>query len=82
MSIRVSTQQYFANSTKRMAEQQMELIKLQGKLATGQNVLKPSDDPLAMSTALGAKNQVRQVEAFQSNINVLKNQLGQMDVGM
>ena len=80
--MRISTNQYFKSSTDRMASQQQELVKLQSKLATGQNVLKPSDDPLAMSTALGAKDQIAQINAFQSNLNTLNNQLGQMDVAL
>lgn len=80
--MRISTNQYFKSSTERMSNQQQELVKLQSKLATGQNVLKPSDDPLAMSTALGAKDQISQINAFQSNLNTLNNQLGQMDVAL
>lgn len=80
--MRISTNQYFKTSTERMSSQQQELVKLQGKLATGQNVIKPSDDPLAMSTALGAKDQIAQIDAFQSNLNTLNNQLGQMDVAL
>ncbi|MDX1668783.1 MAG: flagellar hook-associated protein FlgL, partial [Limnobacter sp.] len=74
--------QYFKNSTDRMSSLQKDLVNIQGKLATGQNVLKPSDDPLAMATALGAKDQIKQIDAFQSNLNTLNNQLSQMDVAL
>ena len=79
---RISTNQYFKLSTDRMSKQQTELVKLQGQLATGQRVLKPSDDPLAMSIALGAKAGVKTIDGYQSNITYMTNQLGQMDVAL
>ena len=79
---RISTNQYFKLSTDRMSKQQTELVKLQGQLATGQRVLKPSDDPLAMSVALGAKAGVKTIDSYQSNITYMNNQLGQMDVAL
>ncbi|NJM31719.1 MAG: flagellar hook-associated protein FlgL [Limnobacter sp.] len=80
--MRVSTQQFFKLSTANMTNQQSELLKLQGKLATGQDVQKPSDDPLRLATALGAKTNIRQIESYQSNINLVGNQLSQMDVAL
>jgi len=79
---RISTNQYFKISTERMSKQQSELVNLQGQLATGQRVLKPSDDPLAMSVALGAKAGVRTIDSYQSNITYVANQMGQMDVAL
>lgn len=79
---RISTNQYFKLSTDRMSKQQSDLVKIQGQLATGQRVLKPSDDPLAMSVALGAKAGVKTIDSYQSNITYLNNQLGQMDVAL
>jgi flagellar hook-associated protein 3 FlgL len=79
---RISTNQYFENSVGRMSSQQQDLVKIQGQLATAQRVLKPSDDPLAMATALGAKAAVKTLDSFQSNITYLNNQLGQMDVSL
>ena len=79
---RISTNQYFKLSTDRMSKQQTDLVKIQGQLATGQRVLKPSDDPLAMSVALGAKAGVKTIDSYQSNITYLNNQLGQMDVAL
>jgi flagellar hook-associated protein 3 FlgL len=79
---RISTNQYFKLSTDRMSKQQSELVKIQGQLATGQRVLKPSDDPLAMSVALGAKAGVKTIDSYQSNITYVNNQLGQMDVAL
>jgi len=77
--MRISTNQYFTLNTSRMNNQQAELTRTQGQLATGQRVEKPSDDPLAMATALGAKAGVNKIEAYQSNLTYLDNQLGQMD---
>lgn len=79
---RISTNQYFKLSTDRMSKQQTELVNIQGQLATGQRVLKPSDDPLAMSVALGAKAGVKTIDSYQSNITYINNQLGQMDVAL
>lgn len=79
---RVSTNQYFRISTERMSKQQSDLIKIQGQLATGQRVLKPSDDPVAMSTALGAKANLRTVDSYQANIAYVNNRLGQMDTAL
>lgn len=79
---RISTNQYFKLSTDRMSKQQTDLVNIQGQLATGQRVLKPSDDPLAMSVALGAKAGVKTIDSYQSNITYINNQLGQMDVAL
>lgn len=79
---RISTNQYFKLSTDRMSKQQTDLVNIQGQLATGQRVLKPSDDPLAMSVALGAKAGVKTMDSYQSNITYINNQLGQMDVAL
>ncbi len=79
---RISTNQYFKLSTDRMSRQQTDLVNIQGQLATGQRVLKPSDDPLAMSVALGAKAGVKTIDSYQSNITYINNQLGQMDVAL
>ncbi|WP_370262076.1 flagellar hook-associated protein FlgL [Limnobacter sp.] len=79
---RISTNQYFKLNTERMSKQQSDLVKVQGQLATGQRVLKPSDDPLAMSVALGAKAGVKTIESYQSNLTYINNQLSQMDVAL
>lgn len=79
---RISTNQYFKLSTDRMSKQQTDLVNIQGQLATGQRVLKPSDDPLAMSVALGAKAGVKTIDSYQNNITYINNQLGQMDVAL
>lgn len=65
-----------------MSKQQADLVKLQSKLSTGQDVLKPSDNPLAMSTALNAKEGVAQFDAFKGNLTYVKNTLGQVDVAL
>jgi len=79
---RISTNQYYQISTERMSKQQSDLVKIQGQLATGQRVLKPSDDPLAMSVALGAKAGVKTLDSYQANLTYINNQLGQMDVAL
>lgn len=80
--MRISTTQYFKSTVDQMTRQQNDLIKTQSQLATGERVLRPSDDPLAMATALGAKAGVKQIDVFQSNLNYLSNQLSQMDVAL
>lgn len=83
MSIsRISTNQYYKTTIERMSVQQKNLADLQGKMATSQRVLKPSDDPVAMSTAMGAKANVKTIESYQANITYLNNQLGQMDTAL
>lgn len=79
---RISTNQYFKLSTDRMSQQQLNLVKIQGQLATGQRVLKPSDDPLAMSVALGAKAGVKTIDSYLANLTYVNNQMGQMDVAL
>lgn len=79
---RISTNQYFKFSTNSMSKQQSELLKIQGQMATSQRVNKPSDDPLAMSVAMGAKAGVKTIDSYQSNITYVNNQLGQMDVSL
>ena len=82
MSIRFSTNQYFSVNINQMMNQQNKLGKIQAQMATGQSVLKPSDDPLAMAVALGAKAGVKSYESFQSNLSYVNNQLNQMDVAL
>jgi flagellar hook-associated protein 3 FlgL len=77
--MRISTTQYFNKNTSQMTDNQARLSKLQGQLATGNRIEKPSDDPLAMATSLGAKAGVKQLEAYQSNITYINNQMGQLD---
>jgi flagellar hook-associated protein 3 FlgL len=79
---RVSTNQYYKTTIERMSVQQKNLADLQGKMATSQRVLKPSDDPVAMATAMGAKANVKTIESYQANITYLNNQLSQMDTAL
>ncbi len=65
-----------------MSKQQGDLVKIQSQLSTGQAVLKPSDDPLAMSTAINATEGVKKFNSFKSNLTYVKNTLGQMDVAL
>lgn len=77
--MRISTNQYFNKNTSQMTDNQSRLSKLQGQLSTGTRIEKPSDDPLAMATALGAKSGINRLEAFQGNLSYLTNQLSQME---
>lgn len=77
--MRISTNQYFNKNTSQMTDNQSRLSKLQGQLSTGSRIEKPSDDPLAMATALGAKSGINRLEAFQGNLSYLTNQLSQME---
>jgi len=77
--MRISTNQYFNINTQNLTSKQNELGKIQTQLANGVRVQKPSDDPLAMATALGAKSGVKAMDAYQSNLTYLNNQLGQME---
>jgi len=77
--MRISTNQYFNINTSNLTTKQGELGKLQGQLATGVRVQKPSEDPLAMATAMGAQAGVKQIEAYEGNLTYVQNQLTQMD---
>lgn len=77
--MRISTNQYFNKNTTQMTDNQSRLSKLQGQLSTGNRIEKPSDDPLAMATALGAKSGINRLEAYQGNLSYLTNQLSQME---
>lgn len=79
MNIRVSTTQYFKATTQRMTDQQANLSKIQSQLSTGVGVQKPSDDPLALATALGAQAAVKTIDAYQNNLKYVTNDLTQMD---
>lgn len=78
--VRVSTNQYFDTATSKMARTQKDLTDIQSKLSTGIDVLKPSDDPLAMATALGARAGIKTIDTYQSNLTSANNTLGQVEV--
>ena len=50
--MRISTQTFYYQSQSAMGSQQLNLFRLQQKIATGRNILTPSDDPVGAARAL------------------------------
>ena len=50
--MRISTQTFYDQSQSAMGSQQLNLFRLQQKIATGRNILTPSDDPVGAARAL------------------------------
>ncbi|MBS0343888.1 MAG: flagellar hook-associated protein FlgL, partial [Proteobacteria bacterium] len=51
--MRISTQTFYDQSQSAMGSQQLNLFRIQQKVATGRNILTPSDDPVGAARALG-----------------------------
>ncbi|MFN7835954.1 MAG: flagellar hook-associated protein FlgL [Burkholderiaceae bacterium] len=80
--MRISTQLVFDRGINAISSQQKVLVALQTQVSSGQRINKPSDDPLAMSTALAAQDGVAQNTQFNRNVTNLRNQLNEVDTAM
>jgi flagellar hook-associated protein 3 FlgL len=80
--MRVGTEKYFADNVQTILNQQASIAKKQNQIATGVRVSTPSEDPLALSTAIRAKNSMAQIEQFERNMVVGENTLSDMEASI
>jgi flagellar hook-associated protein 3 FlgL len=74
--MRISTQQIYEGGASRIGEIQSALYKTQQQVATGRNVLAPSDDPVAAARALDVAQSQSINTQFASNRVHARNTLG------
>ena len=65
--MRISTSWIFHQGVNAMLDQQTALAKTQQQLATGQKILKPSDDPLASTRVLDLNQVIDTISQYQRN---------------
>lgn len=77
--MRISTQTLFGASTATLQRQQAEFLRIGQQLASGQRVLKPSDDPLASSRALEVSQSKAVAEQYAAARVGARNALSQQE---
>ncbi len=73
--MRVSTQQIFNNAVSQMQKSQTSLAQTQERIATGKELLRPSDDPVAAAQILKLEREVSRTEKFEDNITATERRL-------
>ena len=67
--MQVSTKLFNEQSLNRFSNLSGDIQKIQSRIATGKNVLKASDDPVAMINISAAKEKQSQIQRYSSNID-------------
>ncbi|MHD0644053.1 flagellar hook-associated protein FlgL [Pseudomonas aeruginosa] len=75
--MRISTKTVFDHSASQLNAQQAGFLKVGEQVASGKRVVNPSDDPLAMSKALGIKQSTALNEQFKGARTSARNALSQ-----
>jgi flagellar hook-associated protein 3 FlgL len=65
--MRISTQSFFEQSQSAMGSQQLQLFRIQQKVATGRNFLTPSDDPVGAARALNVSQALAEGSQYASS---------------
>jgi len=73
--MKVSTSQIFERAMTQMSSQQAKVADMQTKLATGKNIIKPSDDPEKAGVIQRLASANQRLEGYQNNITALKSRL-------
>ncbi len=73
--MRISTSWIFQQGVNAMLDQQTELAKTQQQLATGQRILKPSDDPSASTRVLELDQLIDTTQQYQRNSDYAETRL-------
>jgi len=74
--MRISTSMMHDSAVRSMVERQADLVRAQEQIATGRRILKPSDDPVASSQALGVKQAQARTAQYTENVGNAQNDLG------
>jgi flagellar hook-associated protein 3 FlgL len=80
--MQVSSKLFNEQSINRFSDISGDIQKLQSKIATGKNVLKASDDPVAMINISAAKEKQSQLERYGSNIDRSIGRLGMTETSL
>jgi flagellar hook-associated protein 3 FlgL len=73
--MRISSSQMYATGVSNMLDQQAKLVKTQSQLATGQNRLSPSDDPVGAVRSLELTRAQEKTEQYDRNGTLLDSRL-------
>ena len=77
--MQVSTKLFNQQSVNQFGKLTEEIQKLQGKVSTGKNILKSSDDPVAAVELSAAKEQKNILDRFKRNIDSAQRRLDLAD---
>ena len=77
--MRVSTSQIFNQGIQQLQNINSQQSKTQQQIASGKEILRPSDDPVGATRALQLKDDLSQSERFKENANLSKTRLERQD---
>ena len=80
--MRISTSQFFQQSVDAMLRNQRDLSQTELQVASGQRILKPSDDPSASVRVLGLKDSQARLAQYQRNADAARAKLDQEEVAL
>jgi len=80
--MQISTKLFNEQSIARFSDLSGDIQNIQSRIATGKNILKASDDPIAAINISAAKEQKNRLERYESNINYGLNRLGAAEVAI
>ena len=80
--MQVSTKLFNEQSINRFSQLNSDIQTLQSKIATGKNVLRASDDPVAMINISAAKEKLNQLERYNVNIDRAVSRLSQAEIAI
>jgi len=80
--MQVSTKLFNEQSINRFSQLNSDIQTLQSKVATGKNVLRASDDPVAMINISAAKEKLNQLERYNVNIDRAVSRLSQAEIAI
>ncbi|GAB5500267.1 MAG: flagellin [Pseudohongiellaceae bacterium] len=80
--MKVATNQYFNMLTRYMGDQQGKIAELQAKLATGDNMVKPSAEPDLAAQSLQLRSTIKRQETFLQNLTALDSRLQQQETAI
>ena len=78
--MRVSTQQIFNNAIAQMQKGQTNLAMTQERIASGKDMLRPSDDPIAAAQILKLERELARTDTFTENIGASERRLSQEEL--
>ena len=80
--MQVSTKLFNEQSINRFSQLNSDIQTLQSKIATGKNVLRASDDPVAMINISATKEKLNQLERYNINIDRALSRLSQAEIAI
>ncbi|MFN3163012.1 MAG: flagellar hook-associated protein FlgL [Pseudohongiellaceae bacterium] len=80
--MKIATNQYFNMLTRYMGDQQGQIATLQAKLATGDNMVKPSAEPDLAAKSLQLRSTISRQETFLENLTALDGRLQQQETAV